>query len=332
MSIESLRWPEFKTYLLSRARQKNTAQNICSLKSRFFIIKRYFDTRAFTPENFDRFLVKLIEAGYKNEYTNKFITVAKHLAKFHHRKGFEDIMRFKVEAPDYEPMTYEEMNKIANYNFPYKRGREARNKELNTIYQTLIETGARIGEVLNLKQGDVNDFTVLFTDTKTYKKRRVPISKILYRKLTSLYSPSEFVFHGFNRSHMSRISFQEDLKARARRLHIRKLKDGVRAYPWPHLFRISVATMLTKNGMHILDIMNILGHQSADTTARYAKTDMAHLKRQIERYHPSFARTYTLEEISDLLVKNVKNLLNPKYYSYIIQCQKNVLAIKIKRV
>lgn len=332
MSLKKIDWPEFKAYLLSRARQKNTKDNIASLKSRFFTIKRFFAKLCFTPDNFDLFITKMIEHGYKNEYINKFITLAKHLARYNHREGFETLKRFQTEAPNYEPMTYEEMAKISNCFYPYKRGAQLRNQVMSALYGVMIETGGRIGEVLNLSQVDVFDQTVTFTDTKSFKKRSVPISRPLYNKLINLHCKSRYLFYGHKSTHLSRISVMEDLKARCKRLQIRKLKEGTRTYPWPHLFRISVATLLVKRGMHILDIMKILGHESPDTTARYAKTDIEHLRRMIENYHPAFARIYTLEEMGEMLGKQIRVILNPSRFYYIIKRGKNTLAIKIAKV
>jgi integrase/recombinase XerD len=53
-----------------------------------------------------------------------------------------------------------------------------------------------------------------------------------------------------------------------------------------HLFRHSIATHLLENGCDVRAIQAVLGHASLDTTARYTRVSVAHLRASFALYHP----------------------------------------------
>jgi integrase/recombinase XerD len=62
--------------------------------------------------------------------------------------------------------------------------------------------------------------------------------------------------------------------------HRRLLQSGFPAKPWrgAHLFRHTVASQMVNAGATFKEVADLLGHQSLDTTAIYAKLDLESLE------------------------------------------------------
>ena len=52
----------------------------------------------------------------------------------------------------------------------------------------------------------------------------------------------------------------------------------------PHKFRRTLATMAIDKGMPIEQVQSLLGHQSIDTTLRYAMVNQANVKNSCKKY------------------------------------------------
>jgi site-specific recombinase XerD len=76
------------------------------------------------------------------------------------------------------------------------------------------------------------------------------------------------------------------------------VRRAARSRPWtgqyPHLLRASMATTLLRHGCPLTAIMQMLGHTSLDSTARYLEADITHLREAIAK-HPRFSRRAKVE-------------------------------------
>jgi site-specific recombinase XerD len=83
--------------------------------------------------------------------------------------------------------------------------------------------------------------------------------------------------------------------------------------PWtghfPHELRASCATVLLANGMPLPAIAELLGHDSMQTTARYAAVDLAHLRRAAS-HHPRALRAGASGSVAsaDMNLENVSRV------------------------
>jgi site-specific recombinase XerD len=134
------------------------------------------------------------------------------------------------------------------------------------LVQVLLDTGCRVGELLDLKDRDVDfDNCLLHVDGKGGKFRKVPFSlegrKVLFRHLGSRKG---YVFAARGGMRLMHRNVYRDLIALCRRAGITKRVH-------PHLTRHTFACHFMRNGGSIYTLSRILGHSSVSTTQVYVR-------------------------------------------------------------
>jgi len=154
------------------------------------------------------------------------------------------------------------------------------------MLQTLLETGARVSELVQLRVEDVSlaERVVVIRRGKGGKRREVPIRRELAqllrlhldgRRAGPLF-PSRQKGSGPAPHVLTRQRVGQVVREVARAAAIAK-----RVYP--HLLRHTMATRLLALGMEITDVQRFLGHEDIATTRRYAETTAAVLRRRFDR-------------------------------------------------
>lgn len=170
-----------------------------------------------------------------------------------------------------------------------------------SIFELIYSSGLRIGEVCNLKVGDI-DFTdrMLFVrDGKFSKDRIVPVSEVAMSFL-KLYlneridRKDEYLFGKISKSNI-RILFRKQLK------EIGIKRDNLTV----HSIRHSTATHLLEAGADLRYVQELLGHNSIETTAIYTHTPLESLKKVYKMYHPRENEFY--EELSEEYISRLKS-------------------------
>ncbi len=153
------------------------------------------------------------------------------------------------------------------------------------MLQTLLETGARSSELVQLRV-DVGlaERVITIRQGKGGKRREVPIRRDLAQLLrlhidvrragplfASRQAGSERAPHVLTRQRVGQI-----VRAVA-------VAAGISKRVYPHLLRHTVATRLLALGMDITDLQRFLGHESIATTRLYAETTAATLQRSFDR-------------------------------------------------
>jgi len=151
------------------------------------------------------------------------------------------------------------------------------------MLQTLLETGARAFELLQLKVEDVSpaERVVAIRHGKGGNRREVPIRRDLAQRLC--------LHIGARRAGPLFASRQQGSgptpHVRTRQRVGQVVRDvacaaGITKRVYPHLLRHTVATRLLALGMDITDLQRFLGHESNVTTRLYAETTAATLQRK----------------------------------------------------
>ena len=156
------------------------------------------------------------------------------------------------------------------------------------LANTLRNTGARVGEVIQLTWNDVEEESILFPKTickRKLKSREIFISKTFYKSLMdwkedwALYKgrkplPEDYIFYGrFNGSHITSRAFFLALEKSLERAEIRGATS--------HSFRRSQLTKLHKSGLPLKIIQSLSGHSSLNTLSLYLQVDDEDKKRAI---------------------------------------------------
>jgi integrase len=139
-----------------------------------------------------------------------------------------------------------------------------RDQQAANIVRVLLLTGARRGEVFNMRWADLDLETGVWVKpsahTKQKKTHRVPLSAPARQLLASIARTSEYVFPG--RYSGRRI----EIHGNWREICDAAKLEGVRV----HDLRHSYASILASAGLSLPVIGALLGHTQAQTTARYA--------------------------------------------------------------
>jgi site-specific recombinase XerD len=151
------------------------------------------------------------------------------------------------------------------------------------IIDLLASTGMRVGELVTLNHTDIdfeNRECVVFgkgdKERLVYFDARTKIH--LKNYLSSRVDEDPALFVTFQKPHKRlQISGVEiRLRELGRRLGISKVH--------PHKFRRTLATMAIDKGMPIEQVQQLLGHQSVDTTLKYAMVNQSNVKNSHRKF------------------------------------------------
>ena len=137
----------------------------------------------------------------------------------------------------------------------------ASNAHHELLCRFLVDTGARIGEALALKWGDMHNNTATFWITKSGKSRSVPLT---HRAALALEMSRSFGGSGPFTA-ISYPNFKYNWN-RARK------ENGFADDPHmvPHILRHTCASRLVQAGIDLRRVQTFLGHQTIQMTLRYA--------------------------------------------------------------
>jgi integrase/recombinase XerD len=145
------------------------------------------------------------------------------------------------------------------------------NLKHKAIMSIAYSVGLRVSEVINLKISDIDSkrMMIRIEQAKGKKDAYLPLTEmvlLLLREYYLSYKPKEYLFNGQNSLRYSSTSCNKIIK-----------KYIGNQYHF-HQLRHSTATHLHESGVSLLDIQNLLRHESSKSTEIYAKVSNKHLK------------------------------------------------------
>ncbi len=149
-------------------------------------------------------------------------------------------------------------------------------EELRPIVITAVNTGMRLGEILNLKWHDI-DFkrdVICLLETKSDEKREVPMNESVKDALIKVRknpkSPYIFCYKNGKQVKDIRKSFWTALR-----------KSDIKDFRF-HDLRHCAASHLVMAGIDLNTVREILGHKTIEMTLRYAHLSPNHKKRAVD--------------------------------------------------
>jgi site-specific recombinase XerD len=178
------------------------------------------------------------------------------------------LLNYKKELKDITVLTISEVQQLFLH---------ANSLQEQVLLTLLYHLGLRAGEVVNVKQQDINvvSKTILITKSKTGWQRLAPMhttaAEILEHYI-DVHKPTDYIIQSSykNGGKLHVNSVQRILKRIAN-------KAGITKRIYPHLLRHSIATHLLAKGMDFAQVSTFLGHRSAESTQRYT-----HIQYQLE--------------------------------------------------
>lgn len=146
-------------------------------------------------------------------------------------------------------------------------------KDLADVVNFALNTGFRLGEMLNLKWTDVDMFkrTISISITKNKQPRTIPMNDTVYMLLTNrnkVRNISGFVFSYKERQ------LQKDFEKACKAAQVVKFRF--------HDLRHTAASRMSQAGVDLYTVAKVLGHKSIVTTQRYAHLNTESLKEPLK--------------------------------------------------
>ncbi len=162
-----------------------------------------------------------------------------------------------------------------------------------------LETGLRIGDVLELRRRDIIGCKIRYKAQKTGKEGVKTISKELKRRLDAImpHSDDEYIFRGRRGGHRTRQAVWQDIRKACR-------KAGLDVHVSPHSARKAYAVRI-RDEQGLEAAQRELQHDKLSTTMLYAFSDLAIKKDCAEA--PNWDRVAEL--IADRVIEKLKKFL-----------------------
>ena len=262
----------FKKELINVEKSSRTISAYASCLNKF---AAFVNGREVTKEIVIEYKEHLAAQGYKKTYVNKNISAINKYLVFTKRPELT-VKRMKLQAKNY----IDNIPTEADYKRLLRMAKKIGQEDTYMIIKTIANTGVRVDE---LRFFTVENLDRTIEVTNKGKTRVVPIRQELLRELRK-YTREHKIREGslFPGEKPPRMMDPSTIWRRLQKVgtaaKIRKDKCH------PHALRHYFAKKyLEIAGNTVLDLADILGHDSVDTTRIYNRGTMAETRRKIER-------------------------------------------------
>lgn len=260
----------FMSYLMDEEDYSQSTLNMYS-----FAVKKYFEyANTISAENYKRFVAMLEEKGLSPKTIRLRITALERMSEFA-RKPIK-LRRPKIQ----KSLDTNNVPTLAEYNRLTDYLREKKNRDHYFFIRILATTGARVSEFLKITWEDIlaGEMTI---KGKGNKYRRLFFNKGLqeevrqYVKQTGKTGP---VATGRTGNPITSRGINTLMKSWGDRCGIDRSKMH------PHAFRHFFAKMFLKSNKDVVQLADLLGHGSVDTTRIYLQKSYDEQKRDFNRH------------------------------------------------
>lgn len=236
-------------------------------QARLAKLKKYFretDLRQITPMEIERFRSGLLLKGTQKSTTNRYLALLKRMFSLAIDEGFAETnpvrkVKFFSEAENVKERILREDEE--------RRLVESSCGHMKEIVVFAVNTGMRLGEILNLKWSnvDMRSGIIKVEFTKSGKTRIVPMNDTVRAILSRPRKRGEeYVFTNPDSKDRFR-EIKRSFKTGCRRAGV----EGLRFHDLRHTF----ASRLVRNGVDIGTVRKLLGHSTLLVTQRYVHSD-----------------------------------------------------------
>jgi integrase len=271
-------------------------------KIRLDKLKKHFkemDLRQITPMEIERFRSSQLTLGREKSTTNRYVALLKRMFNLAIEEGYMETnparkVKMFSEADNLKEriLTEEEERRLV----------ESCCDHMRDIVTFALNTGMRLGEILNLKWPNVDMRTgfIKVEFTKSGKTRFVPMNETLRAMLSRPRKRGEeYVFTNPD----SKDRFKET--KRSFKTGCRKAKiEGLRFHDLRHTF----ASRLIANGVDVGTVRKLLGHSTLLITQRYIHTDEQTMRQAVG----SLVKTGNLLHICDKMSPEKTDVEKPR--------------------
>lgn len=232
----------------------------------------------------DNFIDTLSLRGYKPKTIKNKIVVIRSFIKFLYAKNLIDIRPEAIEIPrtvEVEANFLDEEEQCALIN-------SAKNLRDKALIMTILSSGLRASEILNLKEDDLYRRSLIVSRGKGGKPRVTFIDPLTEKSIREYHHKREvdsvFVFTNsfgkpLSRQYLSRMISETALRA------------GIKKRVSAHTLRHSFATNMLRKGARIEDVQPLMGHSNISTTRLYMHFTNEYLRERYDMFNKDIDKT-----------------------------------------
>lgn len=232
----------------------------------------------------DNFIDTLSLRGYKPKTIKNKIVVIRSFIKFLYSKNLIDIRPEAIEIPrtvEVEANFLDEEEQLALI-------KSARNLRDKALIMTILSSGLRASEILNLKEDDLYRRSLIVSRGKGGKPRVTFIDPLTEKSIREYHNKREvdsiFVFTNSFGKHLSRQYLSRMISETA-------LRAGIKKRVSAHTLRHSFATNMLRKGARIEDVQPLMGHSNISTTRLYMHFTNEYLRERYDMFNKDIDKT-----------------------------------------
>lgn len=232
----------------------------------------------------DNFIDTLSLRGYKPKTIKNKIVVIRSFIKFLYSKNLIDIRPEAIEIP----RTVEVEANFLDEEEQFALIKSARNLRDKALIMTILSSGLRASEILNLKSDDLYRRSLIVSRGKGGKPRVTFIDPLTEKSIREYHHKREvdsvFVFTNsfgkpLSRQYLSRMISETALRA------------GIKKRVSAHTLRHSFATNMLRKGARIEDVQPLMGHSNISTTRLYMHFTNEYLRERYDMFNKDIDKT-----------------------------------------
>lgn len=232
----------------------------------------------------DNFIDTLSLKNYKPKTIKNKIVVIRSFIKFLYSKNLIDIRPEAIEIP----RTVEVEANFLDEEEQFALIKSARNLRDKALIMTILSSGLRASEILNLKEDDLYRRSLIVSRGKGGKPRVTFIDPLTEKSIREYHHKREvdsiFVFTNsfgkpLSRQYLSRMISETALRA------------GIKKRVSAHTLRHSFATNMLRKGARIEDVQPLMGHSSISTTRLYMHFTNEYLRERYDMFNKDIDKT-----------------------------------------
>lgn len=232
----------------------------------------------------DNFIDTLSLKSYKPKTIKNKIVVIRSFIKFLYSKNLIDIRPEAIEIP----RTVEVEANFLDEEEQFALIKSAKNPRDRALIMTILSSGLRASEILNLKEDDLYRRSLIVSRGKGGKPRVTFIDPLTEKSIREYHHKREvdsvFVFTNsfgkpLSRQYLSRMISETALRA------------GIKKRVSAHTLRHSFATNMLRKGARIEDVQPLMGHSNISTTRLYMHFTNEYLRERYDMFNKDIDKT-----------------------------------------
>lgn len=232
----------------------------------------------------DNFIDTLSLKSYKPKTIKNKIVVIRSFIKFLYSKNLIDIRPEAIEIP----RTVEVEANFLDEEEQCTLIKSAKNLRDKALIMTILSSGLRASEILNLKEDDLYRRSLIVSRGKGGKPRVTFIDPLTEKSIREYHNKREvdsiFVFTNsfgkpLSRQYLSRMISETALRA------------GIKKRVSAHTLRHSFATNMLRKGARIEDVQPLMGHSNISTTRLYMHFTNEYLRERYDMFNKDIDKT-----------------------------------------